>query len=538
MKKIIILFIVVLFLALAGLGFWYWQKNPYSKEVLKVEILAPQEVNFAEEIEYTVKYKNNGDVRLEEPRLIFEYPENTVVGDSFLRRKEIGPEELGDIYPGDEKTYTFKGRLFGKEGDLKTAKVWINYQPKNLSARYESESSHTAKIKAIPLTFDFDLPSRVEANKEFEFSINYYSILDYPLSDLSIKAEYPEGFEFIESDPDSLSKNEWDILLLNKAEGGRIDIKGKISAELGDRKVFKASLGFWRDGEFILLKEITKGVEITEPSISVFQEINNQKDYTASLGDMLHYEIYFRNVGEEPFKDLFLVARLDGKPFDFNSIKAPTGNFEEGDNTIVWDGKNISKLNFLDQGEEGKVEFWVELKEDWTVSNISEKNVLIKNTVLVSKMKEEFETKVNSKLSLGQEVSNGDQPEAGKETAYTISWQAKNHLNDVKNVKVKAVLPSNVRLTGEISPDGQSSNFTFDSQSREIVWMAGDMDAGQGVISEASSISFKVAITPNAGQRGDRAVLIKSARIIGEDIWTAKFVEYEVDLLKTQEPVK
>ena len=428
--------------------------------------------------------------------------------------------------------------MFGKEGDLKTAKVWISYQPKNLSARYESETSFTTKIKAIPLTFDFDIPSRIEANKDFEFSINYYSILDYPLSNLTIKTEYPEGFEFISSKPDSLSKNEWDILVLNKAEGGRVAIKGKISAELGEHRVFKASLGFWRDGEFILLKEIAKGVEITKPFISIFQEINSQKNYIASLGDMLHYEIYFRNIGEEPFKDLFLVARLDGKAFDFNSIKTSNGDFELGDNTIVWDGKSVSKLNFLDQGEEGKIEFWIKLRDDWTISNSSEKNALIKNTVLISKVKEEFETKVNSKLALRQEESSSQQPEADKETTHTITWQIENYLNDVKNVKIKAVLPSNVRLTGEIVPQEQSSNFTFDSQSREIVWIAGDMQAGEGIINEPETISFKVILKPNSGQRGKKAVLIESGKAIGEDIWTARFIENEINSLQTQEIVK
>ena len=538
MRKIIIISIIVIFLVLGGLGFWYWNQNPYSKEILKVEILGPAEADFAEEIEYTVKYKNNGNVRLEEPRLIFEYPENTIAGGTFIRRREIGPEELGDIYPGDEKTYAFKGRLFGKEGDLKTAKAWISYQPKNLSARYESKTSFTTKIKTIALTFDFDLPSRIEANKDFEFSINYYSILDYPLSDLTVKADYPDGFEFIRSDPDSLSKNEWDIAILNKAEGGRVDIKGKIAAELGEHKVFKASLGFWRDGEFILLKEITKGVEITEPSISIFQEINNQTDYTASLGNMLHYEVYFRNIGEEPFKNLFLVVRLDGAGFDFDSIKAPSGQFEPGDNTIVWDGKNISKLNFLEQGEEGKIEFWVELKDDWAISNSAQKNAFIKNTVLISKMKEEFETKVNSKLVLEQKTLASRELEAGKETIYTINWQAKNYLNDVKNVKVRAVLPPNVRLTGEISPEEQSSNFTFDSQSREIVWMVGDMEAGKGVISDSPVISFEIAVIPSPAQKGSKAVLIESGKITGEDIWTARFIENIFGSLETQESIK
>jgi len=537
MKKVIILAVIVLFLILGGLGFWYWNKNPYSKEVLKIEILGPAEADFSEEVEYTVKYKNNGNVRLEEPRLIFEFPEHTIVQDAFVRRKELGPEELGDIYPGEEKTYTFKGRVFGKEGELKTAKAFLSYQPKNLSARYESETSFTTKIKSIPLTFEFDLPSKVEANKEFDFSINYYSILEYPFSNLTVKVEYPEGFEFLKSSPESLSKNEWDIPVLNKAEGGRVDIKGKITAELGDFKIFSAEIGFWIEGEFILLKEITRGVEITEPHISISQQINNQSNYVVSSGDLLHYEISFRNVGEEPFKDLFLVVRLDGQGFDLQTIKTTDGEFEQGDNTIIWDGKNIPRLRFLDQGEEGRVEFWVNVKEEWSIASSEEKDVVLKNTVLISKMKEEFETKVNSKLSLGQEISNSTVPKVGEEGSYNIIWKVKNHLNDVRNVKVKAILPSNVRLTGDITPQDQSSKFTFDSQSREIVWITGDMDAGKGIISDSDEISFKIAFTPKNSQMGEQAIVIKNIRIIGEDTWTERFVEDNAEDLKTLDSV-
>ena len=50
-------------------GYWYWQGNPFSKEILKLEILGPDSASASNEITYTVKYKNNGDVRLEEPRL-------------------------------------------------------------------------------------------------------------------------------------------------------------------------------------------------------------------------------------------------------------------------------------------------------------------------------------------------------------------------------------------------------------------------------------------------------------------------------------
>lgn len=538
MKKIIIISVIVLFLLVGALGFWYWNRNPYSKEVLKIEIVGPSEADFSEEVEYTVKYKNNGNVRLEEPRLVFEFPEYTIIDNSFIRRKELGPEELGDIYPGEEKIYTFKGRIFGKEGELKTAKAWLSYQPKNLSARYESETSFSTKIKSIPLTFDFDLPSRVEANKEFDFSINYYSILDYPLSDLSIKINYPGGFEFLKSSPNSLSKNEWDIPILNKAEGGRIDIKGKVTAELGDFKMFSAQIGFWREGELIMLKEINRSVEITEPFIDVYQEINGQKNYVASAGDVLHYEIYFRNVGEEAFKDLFLVVRMDGDGYDFDTIKTIDGELEQGDNTIIWDGKTVPGLRFLDQGEEGRVEFWVDLKESWDIDSDSEKNVILKNTVLVSKMKEEFETKVNSHLSLEQEAQSSSSPEVGQDIIYNITWQVKNYFNDVKNVKVKATLPPNVRLTGIILPEEFSSNFAFDNSSREIVWMVGDLNAGQGILTDSPKISFQVILNPIFNQMEDQAVLIDQARILAEDLWTQRFIEKEVDDLKTSQEVQ
>ncbi|OGZ26926.1 MAG: hypothetical protein A2365_02210 [Candidatus Nealsonbacteria bacterium RIFOXYB1_FULL_40_15] len=531
MVKKILIFAVVAFLILGVLGFWYWKKNPYSKDVLKIEIIGPSEVDFSEEVEYTVKYKNNGDVRLENPRLVFEFPENTLVDGGSVRRKEISPEELGDIYPGEEKTYSFKGRLFGKEQSLKTANVWLSYQPKNLNARYESQSSFTTKIKSVPLTFDFDLPSRIEANKDFEFSLNYYSVMDYPLSSLTVKTEYPAGFELKSSKPASINKNEWDIPLLNRAEGGRIEIQGKFSAELGEYKIFKAQLGMWRDGEFVLLKEINRGVEIMEPYLSIIQQVNSQADYVASPGDQLHYEISFRNVGEEPFRDLFLVARLEGSGFDFSTVRTQDGQFESGDNTIIWDWHDTPKLRFLDQGEEGKVEFWVKVKDGW--DNQGKESVL-KNAILISKVKQEFSIKVNSKLELNQQAildGGANPPQAGTATTYNISWNVKNRLNNMKNVKVKAILPQNVRLTGNSSQDG---SFAFDSQSREILWIVGDMQAG----SADSSISFQAEITPFPNQKGQNASLIEQARIIGEDEWTQRSVEQKANSLFTPETVK
>ena len=515
MRKFIIIFLI-LAVVLGIAGFWYWQRNPYSKEVLRLEILGPVESEISKEIEYTVKYKNNGNVRLEEPRLIFEFPEHTLLEEGSVLRKEIGSQDIGAIYPGEEKTFKFKGRLFGKEGDLKTAKVWLSYRPKNLKARYESATSFTTNIKSPPISFNFDSPSRIEAERKFEVSLNYYSSLDYPLSNLGIKVEYPDGFEFIESNPSGLSRTEWEIPLLNKAEGGRIEIAGSLSGELGEHKSFKSQLGIWMDGEFIVLKEITRALEVTEPRLSVIQTINGQSDYVASSGDLLHYEIYFRNIGEESFNDLFLAAKLNSRAFDFESIKTENGQFKTGDNSIIWDWRDVSKLRFLAQGEEGKVEFWINLKEEWEISSPEEKNALLKNTILISKIKEEFENKINSKLTIEQEA-------VSENGVWLVSWRVKNYFNDVKNVKVKSSLPANVNLTGKIAPEQESSKFSFDNQSREIIWMIGDVPAGKGVLDDPLEISFQVS---GSGR------IVNEAEITGEDSWTEMIIQSKADFIQ------
>ena len=113
MKKFIFI-IIVLGLILGAIGFWYWNRNSYSKEILKLEILGPERASISQEVEYTVKYKNNGNIKLEDPRLIFEFPKNTILvsspsesgkGSVPSERIEIGSEKLGDIYPGEEKIF-------------------------------------------------------------------------------------------------------------------------------------------------------------------------------------------------------------------------------------------------------------------------------------------------------------------------------------------------------------------------------------------------------------------------------------------------
>ncbi|MBI2450193.1 MAG: hypothetical protein HYV47_01500 [Candidatus Nealsonbacteria bacterium] len=540
MKNKLTLTIIILAVLVGILGFWYYQRNIYSKDILKLEILGPDEADTAQDVEYAVRYKNNGDIRLEEPRLIFEYPEFSILEAGKPLRQEV---ILEDIYPGQSDTLYFKGRLLGKQGDIKKARAWLSYKPKNLKARYESETSHTAKIKSVPLVLEFDLPSKVESGGEIRFRLNYFSNADYPLSGLGIKIEYPSNFEFMSSNPKTLGVNEWEIGLLNKAEGGRIEITGNLKGELEEEKMFKAQAGIWQSGTFVVLKESVRAVKIATPSIYISQLINNNPQYVANPGDNLHYEIFFRNIGPEPFNNLFLIAKLEGQAFDFQTLKAPLGEFEVGDNSVIFDWRKVSNLRFLESGDEGKIEFWINLKENWNMNSLQDANPTIRNRVYLSQASQEFITKVNSKIEITQKGYYQDEvfgnsgplpPQAGSRTSYTIIWQAKNYYNDVNNARVKAVLGQGVNLTGKIFPE--NTLLTFDSNSREVIWKLDNLSAGRGVFGgEGPSAAFQIAITPQGLVSKD---LIGKAEIVGEDQFTGSIVRGEAAVINTAQVVQ
>jgi hypothetical protein len=537
MRKII-LFFTVLFLIAGAVGFWYWQRNDYSKDILKLEILSQEQVQAGEEVEYTVRLKNNGEIRLEDAELIFQAPKQSILEDYSDNRVT---RKIEDIYPGEERTYSFKARLFGKEGDTLEAKAWLDYRPKNLKARYESQTSFVSKIKFVPLTFEFDLPSKAEDGEGLDFSLNYFSNINYLLKDLRIKITYPQGFQFESSKPQALDETEWSLPSLYQASGGRIEIKGKLEGQEGEEKVFKAQLGMIRNGEFWVLKEASQAVEIVEPSLYVSTLINNSQDYKAEAGDFLHYEIFFRNIGKRPIEKKFMIASLEGDFFDLSTLKSARGEFGKGDNTILWDWKTVPQLRFLDAGQEGKVEFWIKLKND---VDIKVKNPLLRVKVNLAGVEKTFETKINSKIELTQKAYFNQEffptegplpPRVGESTKYVILWQLSNTWNDLRNVKVKAVLGENVSPTGKLFPE--DAKFTYDPDSREVIWNVGELKAWESFEnSSTSTLAFQIALTPSKSQKGTSPILVEQAEVVAEDSFTSEIITQEASAVNTALP--
>ena len=533
--------IILIILAAIGIGTYLsWQSMSFSKEVLKIEILGSEKTTIGEEVEYVVKMKNNGNIRLESPELIFNYPEGSIIGETESKIKVMTADDLGgDIYPGEERSFKFNARLLGKEKDTKVAKVSVSFQPKDLKTRSEVSTTFTTILGTTPLSLSIDVASKASTGKALTFRVNYSSNVTYPLEDLTCYVQFPDDFEFLYSQPKGMDNTQWDIAALNEGGAGKIEISGILNGQSMEQKVFKARIGIWQDGNFILLKEVIKSVEIVAPALYITQKVNNAENYMANPGDQLHYEVTFRNVGDNAIQDLILITRLEGDYFDLTSIKSTDGKNQSGDNSIVWDVEKIPELKLLEVGQVGRVEFWVNVKPQWAMKSLNDKNPILKNKVTLGEARQEFLTKINSTISAQQKIysenkyfeNSGPYPlETGQKTTLTVEWKAINSYNDIESAKMVTVLPESVTFVNKTYPAG--TEITYDENTSEVICNIGSLPAGSGIIKDAKICAFQISVQPEIAD--EAIILLGSAQLSGIDQWTNKTLTTKTETLYGQ----
>ncbi|MEA2092622.1 MAG: hypothetical protein U9P61_01475 [Patescibacteria group bacterium] len=469
LKKITIILLILVLIS-AGVAYFYYQRNIFGQDKVHFELTTSENVNTGEEIEYIARYKNNSDTRLEEFLLIFEYPENSLpVEDdeedkNIIKRGDFRREiSVGELNPGEEKMVIFKAIPFGKEGDSLEAKAWISYVPKNLTSKYEINREHISSIDSVPIDFEIQMPSTVDPSREESIRLLFSSDIEQPLTDIEIKVEYPENFYLIRSTPktDADENDFWRWPVLNKGNDGAVDIDGRFEGESGDVKIVRATLGIWINDNFIILKEISKGTSISQSSLLFTILMNGKDNYVVSPGEFVHYEIFFRNIGEETLKDLFLLVDLDKTTIDLDKVEPMNGRYQEDRNIIIWSHIFDSGLQSLREDEEGKVEFWVEIKKDLPF----EPEVKIKATM--EKAIKEMVALINTTVELKQEIIT-DYPEKEGKSIFSAKWEVESLFNDIENVKIKTRLSQFATIEEEQIPEGVELSFNTITKELEI----------------------------------------------------------------------
>jgi hypothetical protein len=543
------------FVFLMIIGWFFWQGlTSFDKDKIRLEIKGAERVISGEETTYTVRYQNQTRLDLTQVKLVFHYPDQSIPSQTEDLVQII---DLPDLVVGQENRVDLPARIIGLQGEEKKAWAELSYQPSGLSSTFTNRAEFTTKIISVPLILDLDLPSHLVSGQLFKFSLKYLNQAEVSFENLRVRIDYPNGFTFQSAEPQPLEEDSiWSLDGLMAGQEGKIFIQGLIQGEESQSKSFKAELGIFEEEKFTPIAETVSALEISLSPLSVSQTVNGQTDYISQAGEKLTYLVDYQNTTDMVIKEVIITSKLEGAALDLTSLDSKEGSFDGASQTITWKTSNLPALEFLGPHQGGQLTFSVKVKDPLPISNYSDKNFKIINTVKIDSSQpplslgdiqiagqSQLISKVASQLTLQAKgyyyddlISNSGPipPKVGQTTTYTIKWRLINTANDLKQVKVEASLPPHVQWQNKISPGNEDLN--YNSQTGRLTWQVGDLPAATGVLLPVRQVAFQVAITPSLAHLGGFVELIGQSKATGQDTFTGLSLESISSAIDTDLP--
>lgn len=541
---------IVLFLIAAGVAAYMILGgfNTISSKNVDITIQGPTNVAAGEEVVLEVTIHNKNNVDLESVNFKVEYPEGTREPENLSTEKTRTEEMVGSIASGRTATRTLRAVFFGEKDEIKQLKLSIDYKARGGNANFSKEKVYDISIKSAPIVVTVDYPKEINANQEVEFVVTIVSNATEAIEDLLLRAEYPFGFVFSQSNPvSSFDKNIWKIGTLNPTEKKTFSIKGKVEAQNDEERTvrFTTGLADKNDEKKIAVDfiTITNPVLIKKPFIGLAVELAGSRDvvHAVKAGGTIEGNIAWTNNLPVAIQDVGIRAILTGTSFDRNSVDPGNGFFRSTENTIVWDKNMVSNLRTINPGDSGDVDFRFNVLDFTPQSSSQNKNISFNVNVFVAgtrvvqgepnqtvtsesrhtiKIVTEPSLRGNVVHSVGPFENTGPMPpRADLETTYTVVWSISNTFNDLGNTVVSAKLPVYVEWKGLTNQPGQ---VIYDEQSRIVSWAADEIKAGTGYGTPPKEVAFQVGLIPSVSQIGSTPTLADGITMTATDRFTGK----------------
>ena len=383
--------------------------------------------------------------------------------------------------------------------------------------------------------------------------MQYENLSEDDYTDVQIIADYPDGFVFELSEPesDSETNNTWDVAELKAGEIGEIKIKGNYSAvDNSGNRDFTTRLQVKIDGDYYPQSEEIVITDVIKDQLSLQLIVNGSaEDQAISFGDLLVYSLNFKNTGEEDLEDIKITANLDSQILDWNTLK-DENNGVIGQDSVTWTGRHISKLLKLGSQEEGTISWQVRVEGASTISDQNIDKFSIESFAEASAQQtgelsgESFVTSktivnsVNSDLGMtvaARYYSDDNiplglgpiEPIVGETSTYNIKLDLSNNLHDVEDIKLRAKLPSNIFWANKENHD--TGDLSFNAATNEVMWNISSLERSSDLV----NASFNVNITPSENDRGRILIMLSNISLSAKDSDTGSSINKSSQAITT-----
>lgn len=549
-------------LALLVAGFFLFRgSNVVSNANIELAVTGPTVIKSGDRLDLGIAITNKNRSDLETADLIIEYPAGTRNPNNPSQELTRTRESLGVIKPGQTLVHGVRAILFGAEKSEPVVTMRLEYRLAGSDAIFEKEKTYQVQLADSPVSINLTLPPEINSNKTVEATVEVVTNSPTILKNVALLALWPPGFTLKQSSVEGETNGASTLWRLgDMAPGGKrsFKISGVLTGQDEELKSFRFQMGILADKEATKLASVYtdtfKSVLIKKPFIGLALSLDDDTatEHVAAIGSGIRAQIDWGNNLPVDVTEGKIQLSFTGEALRRASVSVNDGFYRSTDNTVVWDQSSVPALSLIRPGDRGTLQL------TFGSNPLSGANYLKNPTIGVNliftgrqnnngRPGESVETKINRVVKLAAGFKAGARllyhdgpyenvgpipPQADKETTYTVVWSVGTAANDVKDVKLKAILPANVRWLGEVTPG--TEKMAFNEVTRELSWEAGYLATGSKGEFKGKEVAFQVGVTPSVSQIGDSFNVLERLTAAGTDTFTNTTVSQGLEALNSR----
>jgi hypothetical protein len=550
-------------LALVGyLAYFYGFSNSNDISSLDFSITAPDTAIAGAPVSYQVTYHNPTKYPFTKLHLDLQYPNNFIYQSSSLPSTSGNASwELPDLAPGANVSLTVSGQIIAEPNSANVIFGHLSYQPSGLTSEFKKDASASTIISGPGFNVDLNYSATSFLNQNNDMTLVFSEVQNNAFGDFNINFSLPNNTNAsvatttsasstlattspiatstpaASSTPLSITKvggTSWRVSGLTPASGPqKIPLIYKVQKNSNNPTITVQLVKQLDNGQSYIFWEKSFQPQLITSDLNLALTLNGSpNDGAINFGQTLNYSLTYNNRGGNTFKDVVIMAALNGDFLNWNSLQ-DLNNGQAQNQAIVWTKNEIPGLAIIKPADSGTINFSIKLFPfalgdlGKSMSVVSYGQYSINNQMVSgdSSKSNTINSQLNSDATLKEQILYFDTnnvpvgsgplpPQAGQTTSFKVYWTVSNSLHELSDSRVVLSLPSYVSWNNNNSTN--VGNLYYDDASHSVIWEIGRLPVSVGSV----SASFGISVTPTPADHNKILVLSPGSTLSAIDTVT------------------
>ncbi len=516
-----------------------------SSSNITISVSGPPQVQSGEKTELQIVINNRNSIPLQLADLVVTYPQGTRSPVDYTTELPSQRISLDTIESGGTRQGTVDAVFAGTEGQQSDVKVELDYHIPGSSAIFVASTDYNIVFGSSPLSLSVQGNSETISGQPVEMDLNVTSNASAPVADVLVSAQYPFGFTQTSATPAPDAAGLWELGTLSPGQNKTIVVRGVLSGEQGDARVFHFETGTRATPSATTittpLSDYAYTMTVSKPFLGLGVSVNGSsgQNIVLSPGDTVTVSIAWQNNLSTAITNASIVARLTGLQIDGTTVRSSNGFYRSADGVVLWDKTTDGDLANLAPGAHGIASFSFQIPTPDALAGVVNPSLDISvnaagNRISETGVPQNLQAASDQKISIASALTLTAQglyysnpfgsvgpmpPKAGTETTYAILLTLTNTTNQITNASVTATLPPYVRWIGNCSPGPAClTDLSFNQVAGTVTWNVGTIAPGVGLNGTPPlETAINIGFTPSTSQIGQKPALLQNISLSGID---------------------